>query len=150
MILAKLKIIWVNSDPDKKFKSRPSGYLPAFKCTAANKTLQLSGNISTKVNCGTLLWLVETFHHKLVWQCSRKLKKQMVLALPYSQNFDHIASTLKVQKGGWNSNDVGTQLHVYILRQARNVLRYYLPRLSPPSLGAWLLSEIRDIFGPSL
>ena len=40
--------------------------------------------------------------------------------------------------------------HVYILRQARNVLRYYLPRLSPPSLGAWLLSEIRDIFGPSL
>ena len=40
--------------------------------------------------------------------------------------------------------------NVYILRQARNVLRYYLPRLSPPSLGAWLLSEIRDIFGPSL
>ena len=40
--------------------------------------------------------------------------------------------------------------HVYNLRQARNVLRYYLPRLSPPSLGAWLLSEIRDIFGPSL
>ena len=40
--------------------------------------------------------------------------------------------------------------HVYILRQARNVLRYYLPRLSPPSLGAWLLSEIREIFGPSI
>jgi hypothetical protein len=88
------------------------------------------------------LWMVETFHHKLVWQCSRKAKKQIILTLPYSQNFDH-KKVHEIQM-------MWVLKHVYILRQARNVLRYYLPRLSPPSLGAWLLSEIRDIFGPSL
>ena len=74
----------------------------------------------------------------------------MVLALPYSQYFNHIASKYTKYKKVPETQMMWVLKHVYILRQARNVLRYYLPRLSPPSLGAWLLSEIRDIFGPSL
>ena len=77
-------------------------------------------------------------------------RSYLITAVPYSQNFDHIAFTLHKYKKVPETQMLWVLKHVYILRQARNVLRYYLPRLSPPSLGAWLLSEIRDIFGPSL
>ena len=45
-------------------------------------------------------YLLRSYLIATVWQCSRKPKKQIVLALPYrySQNFDHIASILNTKR----------------------------------------------------